>query len=104
METTVAAQTQGHGGTDRQVMGQPAGSDAQGAVGMLFLAHDQLQRAVAGQGSDGVLAHRQADQCLHQRLRLQANQMLERTRQQAPRQRLAQRLALAVQFDLGIAV
>ncbi|MNP31539.1 hypothetical protein D3C76_1246620 [compost metagenome] len=71
---------------------------------MLFLAHDQLQRAVTGQGSDGVLAHRQADQRLHQGLRLQAHQVLEGVWQQASAQGLAQRLAQAIQFHLGFAV
>ena len=75
VEATVAAHAQADVAADRGVLGQPAGSDAQAAIGVLFLTHDQLQHTVSGDRGNRVLAHRQRHHRIHQRLRVQADQM-----------------------------
>uniref|UniRef100_A0A1I8AA55 Secreted protein n=1 Tax=Steinernema glaseri TaxID=37863 RepID=A0A1I8AA55_9BILA len=53
METAVAAQPHAHARAQRQVFGQPARAQAQRAVRMTLLAHDQLQHTVTGNRGDG---------------------------------------------------
>ncbi|MNI57580.1 hypothetical protein D3C73_1126480 [compost metagenome] len=75
METAVTPHPQADAAAHGGVFGQPAGTDAQAAIGVQLLAHDQFQHAVGGDRSDGVFAHGQRHQRVDQRLGMQANQV-----------------------------
>ena len=75
METAVAPHAQADAAAHWRVFGEPAGADAEAAVVVLFLAHDQFQHAVSGNRGDRVFAHRQRHHCVDQRLRMQTDQM-----------------------------
>ena len=78
------------------MFGQPARAQAECAVWMTFLAHDQLQHAVAGNRGDRVFAHAQGRQRVHQRLGMQAHQMGAVVRQLAGGQGLVEGVGQAV--------
>ena len=92
MEGAVTAYPRQQVAVQRRVLGQPAGAEAEAAVGMPLLAHDQFQYAIAGQGGDRVFARRQWHQRIQHGLGVQAEQVGEAVRQLPGRQRLAQRL------------
>ncbi|MNP09792.1 hypothetical protein D3C76_1019110 [compost metagenome] len=75
METAVAPHAQADAAAHGGVFGQPAGADAKGAIRVQLLAHDQFQDAVCGYRGDGVFAHGQRHEGIHQGLRMQADQM-----------------------------
>ena len=78
------------------MLGQPAGTEAEAAVGLHGLAHDQLQHAIGRHRGDGVFPRPQRRQGIDQRLGMQADQVREACRQLALGQGFtqAQRLAL----------
>ena len=101
VETAVAPNPQADAATYRCVLGQPAGADAQATVRVHFLTHDQFQDAVGGDRGDGVFAHGQRHQCIHQRLGMQADQVRAVLRQLATGQGLLQGLCQAIEGHGG---
>ena len=71
---------------------------------MAFLAHDQLQHAIAGDRGDGVFATADRHQGIDQRLRLQADQVITACRQLAASEGLGQGFAQAIHLHLGTGV
>ena len=57
------------------MFGQPTRANAQAAIGMALLAHDQLQHSVFRNRRNGVFAHAQGDERIDQCLGVQAHQM-----------------------------
>ncbi|MNO92981.1 hypothetical protein D3C76_845690 [compost metagenome] len=74
------------------------------AVRLPLLAHDQFQYAVAGDRGDGVFAAADRYQRIDQGLGMQPHQMITPSRQLTTGQRLAQRLAKAVQLYLAVGI
>ncbi|MNH28210.1 hypothetical protein D3C81_1229740 [compost metagenome] len=76
VEATVAAQAQAKHAIHRQVLGQPTGSQAEVAIWVTLLAHDQLQYTVTGDRGDGVFTRADWHQRIDQRLCVQAHQLI----------------------------
>ena len=98
MEAAVAPQAQADGRAEGGVFSQPAGAKPQAAVGVALLAHDQLQHTVAGNRGDGVFAHAQRYQRVHQCLGVQADQVRAVVRQLARGQGLVEGVGDAVDY------
>src|SRR5690606_26357813 len=97
MEGTVAAHPRQQLAAFGQILGQPAGAQTQAAIGLHRLTNDQLQHAIGGYGSDGVLTRIQRHQRVDQRLGVQPDQMSEAVRQLTFSQGFAQAGRLAIE-------
>ncbi|MNL03234.1 hypothetical protein D3C87_1237650 [compost metagenome] len=104
MEAAVATDPQADAAANRRVFGEPAGTDAEAAIGMQFLAHDQFQNAVGGNRSNRVFAHGQRHEGIDQGLCVQAHQVAAVFRQLTAGEGLLQRLRETLVFNRGATV
>ena len=102
MKTAVAAHAQADRRADCGMFGKPARTDAQAAISMPLLTYDQLQQTVLRDRGNGVFAHVQRDQCVHQCLGVHAHKMAAIFRQLSASQGLSQSFLQAIELHRSV--
>ena len=103
MKIRIAANAQGDGVSRLRMPAQPAAAQTGGTVCMMHQAHQQVQRAIAGEGGDGVFAVRQGRAGIGERLRISAPELMVSDGPLAPDKCLRQRLRVALPLHGNIA-